>query len=185
MTKRTGLLVATLAFALLLGCGTPSSDSSDGVPAEGMGNDVAAFASLGDLAGQRVRQAEPGATLQQVDVAPGDGRYEFRFVADQAGTRVLVATGAVGASIPEAFTVTPGAALAQPPGAPIDLAGLRLGPDGVVAAVVRELSAASPRSLVLTRQDGRLVWRVVVNGPQGIVSGTVPDDTGRFVRDTT
>ncbi len=177
--SRLALLVAACILVVAGACrGTSTDAPADATP----GGDLTLLVRLGDLARQRVEQMEPGATLQQVDVLPGDGRYEFRF-SDPTLVRVVLASGAVDARTPEAFTATPGAKLASAPGAPVELEGLRIGPDGVVAAAVQELSAASPRSLVLARQDGRLIWRVVVNGPQGIVSGTVPDDTGRFVRD--
>ena len=181
MSKRSRLALLVTASVLVVAgaCrGAPADLPADATPS----GDLALLVRLGDLARQRVQQIEPGATLQQIDVLPGDGRYEFRF-SDPTLARAVLASGAAGARTPEAFTLTPGAQLAGAPGAPIELGGLRIGPDGVVAAAVQELSAASPRSLVLARQDGRLVWRVVVNGPQGIVSGTVPDDTGRFVRD--
>lgn len=173
---------AVLALAVVPGCGGPSKDAGEGSAAT---DDLAIFARLGDLARRRVHQSEPGATLQQVDIAPGEGRYEFRFV-DPTSSRVLIASGGGDAKTPEAFTVTTAAlaSLAAPPSSsPVDLAVLRLGPDGVVATVVRELGAATPRTLTLIQRDGALAWRVEVNGPRGIVRGTVQDETGQFVRE--
>ncbi len=174
--------LALCAVAMTLAaCGGASPAATGTAPAD----DRVLFARLGDLARQRVHEATPGATLHQVDVLPGDGRYTFRFV-DPASSRVANATGRIDAKAPADFTVTTEAigTLAVPPTTPIDLATLRVGPDGIVAAAVQALGAATPRTLVLSRRDGRLVWRAVVNGPKGIVSGTVADETGRFVPDT-
>ena len=175
-------VLAILAFAFV-GCGGRASDAGDARPGGASADDLALLIRLGALARERVHQQVPDAVLEQVDIAPSEGRYEFRFV-DAGAARAVVASGDVGARTPDAFTLT--VAEVSPPGTsgPIELAALRVGPDGAVAAAVRELSAASPRSLVLTRQDGRLMWRIMVNGPKGIVSGTVPDETGRFVHDT-
>lgn len=175
------LALCVLVAVLPAGCGGPSpAPGAGGAPTD----DRALFARLGDLARQRVHETTPGAALHQVDVLPGDGRYTFRFV-DPASSRVASATGRIDAKAPADFTVTTEAVgtLAVPPTTPIDLATLRVGPDGIVAAAVQALGAATPRTLVLSRRDGRLVWRAVVNGPQGIVSGTVADETGRFVPD--
>lgn len=178
----TTLLVMAATLAALAGpaCGGPPAPADSEAPA----GDVALLANLGDLARQRVHESMPGATLQQIDVIPGDGRYEFRFV-DAASSRVLSVSGGIDAKTPAAFTVTTEAIgmLAVPPSSPLDLAALRLGPDGVVAVMVRELGAATPRALTLVRQDGGLAWRVEVNGPRGIVRGTVADATGQFVRE--
>ena len=183
MTKPFLLLPLLAVFALVAvpGCGSPSKDAEDsGQPTD----DLALFSRLGDLARQRVHQSEPGATLHQVDIAPAEGRYEFRFV-DAASSRVLSVSGGIDAKTPSAFTVTNEAIgmLAVPPSSPLDLAALRLGPDGVVAVMVRELGAATPRALTLVQQDGGLAWRFEVNGPRGIVRGTVADATGQFVRE--
>ncbi len=171
-------LVAAIA-GVLAACG-PSAPAADDGHAAGR----TLLVRLAGLATQRVHQADPSATLQQIDIAPGDGRYVFRF-ADAGGSRVISATGDVGSTTAEALStaIEPLTVLVAPPSAPIDLETLRMGPDGVVASAVEALSAASPRSLVLTRERGRLVWRAVVNGPKGIVSGSVPDDTGRFLAD--
>lgn len=174
-------VVLCVVAMTLTACGGAAPAAPGTAPAD----DRVLFARLGDLARQRVHEAAPGATLHQVDVLPGDGRYTFRFV-DPASSRVASATGSINAKAPADFTVTTEAlaTLAVPPTTPIDLATLRVGPDGIVAAAVQALGAATPRTLVLSRQDGRLVWRAVVNGPKGIVSGTVADETGRFVPDT-
>jgi len=168
---------------LALACG---GSTPPGPTGEAAADDRALLAHLGRLAGERVREAAPAATLQQVDVVPGEGRYTFRFV-DGAAERVVSATGGTGAQAAADFTLgqpQPLGSLAEPPGAPLDLAAVRVGPDGVVRAAVEALGAATPRTLVLTRREGRLVWRAVVNGPKGIVSGTVPDETGRFLPET-
>jgi hypothetical protein len=183
MPKRSMFMwsvVVCLVAMSLAACGGGSPAAPRVAPAD----DRVLFARLGDLARQRVQETAPGAALHQVDVLPGEGRYTFRFV-DAASSKVTSATGRVDAKAPADFVVTTEAVgtLAVPPSTPIDLATLRIGPDGVVAAAVQTLSAATPRTLTLTRQDGRLVWRAVVNGPQGIVSGTVADETGRFVPD--
>ena len=171
------LCVAAMALAA---CGGGSPAAPGVAPAD----DRILFTRLGDLARQRAHEATPGAVLHQVDVLPGEGRYTFRFV-DSASSKVVSVTGKVDAKAPADFTGTTEAigTLAMPPSTPIDLAALRLGPDGVVAAAVQALGAATPRMLVLSRRDGGLVWRAVVNGPKGIVSGTVADETGRFVPD--
>ncbi|RLT39679.1 MAG: hypothetical protein DWI58_12580 [Chloroflexi bacterium] len=172
-----GLWVVAMTLAA---CGGATPAAPGTAPAD----DRVLFVHLGDLARQRIQEATPGAALHQVDVLPGDGRYTFRFV-DPASSRVVSASGSISAKAPADFSVTTEAlgTLAVPPTTPIDLATLRVGPDGIVAAAVQALGAATPRTLVLSRQDGRLVWRAVVNGPQGIVSGTVADETGRFVPD--
>lgn len=173
-------VVVCLVAMVLAACGAGSPAAPDVAPAD----DRVLFARLGDLAQQRVHEATPGAVLHQVDVLPGEGRYTFRFV-DAATSKVASASGKVDVKVPADFVVTSGAlgALAMPPTTPLDLAALRLGPDGVVAAAVQALGAATPRTLVLSRRDGSLVWRAEVNGPKGIVSGTVADETGRFVPD--
>lgn len=169
--------LAGASVATACGGGTPP-----GPTGEAAADDRVLLAHLGRLATERVRDAAPGATLQQVDIVPGEGRYTFRF-ADAAAQRVVSTTGGVGAQAAADFTLgspEPLGSLAGPPGEPLDLATLRVGPDGVVTAAVEALGAATPRTLVLARRDGRPVWRAVVNGPKGIVSGTVPDETGRF-----
>ncbi len=178
------LLLASLTIALAA-CGRSASKPDAAAIPEA---DTALMARLGDLASQRVQERFPGVALaiHQVELAPGDGRYTFRFV-DVPAARVITATGKVDALTPAAFDVTdtadPLTVLVNPPAVPIDLKKLQTGPDGVVAAAVQTLGAATPRSLLLTMQDGRLVWRATVNGPKGIVSGTVVDETGRFVVD--
>lgn len=167
-------------MSVLAACGgSPTTEAG-----EGHASGRALLLRLADLATQRVHDAEPGATLQQIDIAPGDGRYVFRFV-DAGGSRVIAASGDVGATVAGEFRTSgePLSVLLAAPSSAIALSSVRMGPDGVVASAVEALSAASPRSLTLTRQEGRLVWRAVVNGPKGIVSGTVPDDSGRFQAD--
>lgn len=172
------VLVAALLFA---GCGRSPAP----VPPQGAASaDVVLLANLGRLASERARQTASGATLHQVDVIPGDGRYIFRFY-DSASARVVSATGPTDATTTEAFTLSTDATsvLAATPSTPLDIGPLRLGPDGVVAVMVRELGAATPRTLTLFALDGRLTWHVEVNGPRGIVSGTVADESGAFVQD--
>lgn len=183
--RRLAAAAAAACAAILVaaqGCGGAPADraGSSGAPAE----DLALLANLGRLASQRVQAVEAGATLQQVDVIPGAGRYQFRFV-DASQSRVISATGTAGARAADAFSVTADAvaSLAAPPSSPLDLGALRLGPDGVVAVMVSELGAATPRRLTLIREDEGLAWRVEVNGPRGIVRGTVRDETGQFVQE--
>lgn len=186
MNTRYFLPSTLLAVIVLitLGCGgTPSKPSAVATPE----TDTALLARLGGLASQRVQDQFPGvAAIHQVELLPAEGRYTFRLV-DLPAARVITVTGKVDASAPSDFTITastdPLTSLANPPAVPIDLGRLRVGPDGVVAAAVQTLGAATPRTLLLTTQDGRLIWRAVVNGPKGIVSGTVADETGRFVVD--
>lgn len=176
------VVAVTLVTFLSQACGGAAP-----VPAasgEGPAGDVILLANLAELARRRVYAVEPGATLRQVDIAPGEGRYTFRFL-DLSSSRVLSATGSTAAASVEAFTLTADtvSVLVVPGSASLDLGVLRLGPDGVVAVMVRELGAATPRALILCWESGSLTWRVEVNGPKGVVRGVVADASGAFVRD--
>lgn len=107
---------------------------------EGPAGDVVLLANLAELARRRVHVVEPGATLRQVDIAPGEGHYTFRFLAPWS-SQVLSATGQTVAARPEAFTLAADAVsvLVAPGSTSLDLGAVRLGPDGVVAVMVREL----------------------------------------------
>ena len=134
--------------------------------------------AMGDQAMQ-IAQKSQGVELRQVDTDLTI--TDFRFV-DAALTREITIV------VPEqdaptqkwvttVNTVSPLLSFAQPA---MDLHSLRLGPSRVAQAITNHWPGCSLRGITLYLEQGRLTWLAFCNTPEGVVSGSMDDETGVF-----
>ena len=126
-----------------------------------------------------IAQKSQGEILRQIDT--DRTTTDFRFV-DRALTKEIMVVVPKTNAATETWritvnTVTPLLTYAQPG---IDLHRLRIGPQRVTQAITNHWPGCSVRGLTLYLEKDQLTWLAFCNTPEGVVSGSMENETGVF-----
>ncbi|HTE84413.1 MAG TPA: hypothetical protein VK821_06755 [Dehalococcoidia bacterium] len=145
--------------------------------------DAAALAELSEQAVQQAQMAVPDAVLRQVNLDWGSPLRAFLFT-DPASTQEIDVSIADPTQHPDEWKIVTGltsplAGWTQPA---LDLSCLRVGPATAAAAMVRYAPDSRVRGMTLVQAAAGtdLTWYVFSEVPEGVLSGTVSNDTGTF-----
>ena len=190
VTTRTTLfiwIVAAVGAFGLTGCSSAAPVNTLGATSEAptdlaaKGRDAVALATLARHAAQQARKVSPDAILRQVDLNGDGSQYTFRFADYTTGRDVDVFVPAAGAAAEE-YRVVPldlgYLAVRKVP--EMELGALRVGPAAVGKAATDHWDGCDLRSLSISGQGQELFWYVFCELPEGVVSGTVDNESGVF-----
>lgn len=145
--------------------------------------EIAALVQLADQATQRAQSVAPGATLRQLNIIWGTGRYVLRFANPTATEEIMVDVPAVGVAAtmwPTGRTTVSPLANGQPRPA-LPLAALRVPPRAAAQAMQQYWPGVRVTGLMLViDEDGELAWYVGGEVTEGALNGRVLNSTGAF-----
>ncbi len=168
------LLLVDLTACAVLPVSADNSTNTNSTP----DSDAIKIIAMGHQARQ-IAQKSQGEILRQIDTDLTT--TDFRFV-DRALTRETMIFVPETNAASEKWrttvnTVTPLLTYTQPD---MDLHSLRIGPKRVAQAITNHWPGCSVRGLTLYLEKDKLTWLAFCNTPQGMVSGSMDNETGVF-----
>lgn len=167
------LLLAMTACAAALGS-TDSSTHAIRTP----DSDALKLISMGEQALQ-IAQKSQGIVLRQIDtdLTTTDFRFVDRLLTKEIIILVPEPDAPTEKWISTVNTVSPLLSYAQPA---IDLNNLKIGPKRTAQAITNHWPGCGLRGITLYLENNKLTWLAFCNTPEGVVSGSMDDETGVF-----
>ncbi len=172
------ILFFMLALALTACTTPPVSANSAKNTVSPSDQDAITLIALEEQARQMAQKSQ-GEVLRQVDTDLTT--FDFQFV-DYALTReITIFIPELNAPTEKWSTtvnlVSPLLSSAQPD---MDLSGLKIGPNRVAQAITSHWAGCGVRGIILYPEKGKLTWLAFCNTPEGVVSGTIENETAVF-----
>lgn len=127
----------------------------------------------------QIAQKSQGEILRQVDTDLTT--IDFRFVDRALSKEIIILVPEPNAStekwVTTVNTVSPLLTYTQPA---LDLHSLRIGPNRVAQALTNHWPGCRVRGLYLYLEKDKLTWLAFCNTPEGVVSGSMENETGLF-----
>ncbi len=173
------LYIICLLLLALTACGAPPVTANNATYAISTPDpDAVTLIAMEEQAIQ-IAQKSQGVILREVDT--NLTTTDFRFVDLALTKEIIILVPEINAPTEKWVTtinqVSPLLSSTQPA---IDLQSLRIGPNRVAQAITNYWPGCSLRGMNLYLEKDKLTWLAFCNTPEGVVSGSMENDTGLF-----
>ncbi len=169
------LSLACVCLLVLVSCAAPPASA---LPIRTPDADAVELVALGAQASQ-IAQESGGLVLRQVDTDLTI--TDFRFVDRLLTREIMIVVPQPGSPAGEWRTVVSSVSPLLTFSAPdINLQSLKVGPSRVAQSITSHWPGCKVRGITLYRENGNLTWLAFCDTPDGVVSGSMDNETGLF-----